>query len=48
MKRWRHLYPYICTCCGKRRYALVFARSVEGLCRIGRKNAVPKDQTALL
>lgn len=46
-KKWRHVYPYTCTGCGRRRIAFVYERAHKGICTRCEEPEVDKDQGKL-
>lgn len=46
-KKWRHIYPYRCSGCGKKRMALIHGRAVGELCRVCQPVIPHKDQASL-
>lgn len=46
-KKWRHVYPYTCAGCGRRRIAFVYERAHKGICTRCEKPEVDKDQGKL-
>lgn len=48
-KKRRHVYPYTCQCCGKRRLAFIYQRAKDKMCtNCELKNFVDENQPTLL
>lgn len=45
-KKWRHVYPYTCTGCGRKRIAFDHTRAAGGMCTLCEVKVDP-NQTAL-
>lgn len=43
----RHLYPYQCKRCKKKRASLIYSRAVDGICAVCRKDIIPDNQQSL-
>lgn len=46
-KKWRHVYPYVCTTCGKRRTSFVFDRAKNGVCTVCEDGMIDETQETL-